>query len=518
MDRVSATLERAASAATAATTILYLVGASVGYLVLRALYNLSPFHPLYRFPGPRIAAVSYLYEAYYDWILNGRYGRVIAEMHKTYGPLVRINPDELHCSDPYFADEVYAGSSRIRDRWQHQMNITAQGPASLSTASTISHEVHRMRRGALSRFFSRQQVLKLEGEVRQFSHLVIDKMLQSAAGGEAIDVKDVFNCFTADIISQYAFGEPMGFVAQDGWESNFATWTRSFLNSAYMLRHNSLARRLSQWMPALSDYMGADVKDVKRQLTVVIPAYIRAALKDPQNGRVFADLQGSKFLPPEEKTVHRLTGEGFIFLMAGTETTAATLTVITYHLLSQPKIYARLMESLGGLEPSNLKWTELEQRPYLWAVIQETLRMTPGVSHRSSRIARTEDLVYKSRDGKSEWVIARGTPVSMTSMINHWDEELFPNPDQFLPERWLVDGQPDYKLQKFLIAFGKGSRSCIGEQLALAEIYHMATQMALRIIPRARLYETTIDDISYDHDAVVPQTAKGSLSVRIQIE
>lgn len=142
----------------------------------------------------------------------------------------------------------------------------------------------------------------------------------------------------------------------------------------------------------------------------------------------------------------------------------ATLTVITYHLLAQPSIYARLMDDLQGLDPASLKWTELEKRSYLWAVIHESLRMMPGVSHRSARIAREEDLVYKSRDGRVQWIIPRGTPIGMTSMINHWDEEFFPSPDRFLPERWLVDGQPNYKLQKTLIAFGKGSRSCIGEK------------------------------------------------------
>lgn len=320
-----------------------------------------------------------------------------------------------------------------------------------------------MRKGALSRFFSRQQVLKLEDEVREFSKLVTNKMLKSA-GGEAFDVKEAFNCFTADVISQFAFGEPMGFVAQDGWEPNFATWVKSFFNSAYGMRHNALMRKMAQVLPMLSDYMGEDIKNVMKQMNVVIPGYIKAALGDPDNGRVFAELQESKILPPEEKTIYRLSGEGFNFLLAGTETTAATLTVITYHLLAQPKIYARLMQSLEGLDHTNLKWTELEQRPYFWAVIQESLRMMPGVSHRSARIARNEDLFYKSKDGKTEWVIDRGTPIGMTSMINHWDEDLFPNPDEYIPERWLVDGQPNHKLQKFLIAFGKGSRSCIGEQ------------------------------------------------------
>lgn len=135
-----------------------------------------------------------------------------------------------------------------------------------------------------------------------------------------------------------------------------------------------------------------------------------------------------------------------------------------YHLLDQPAIYARLMEDLQDIDPSNLKWIDLEGRPYLWAVIHEALRMTPGISSRAARIARTEDLVYKSQDGEVEWVIPRGTPIGMTSMINHWNKELFPSPDEFLPERWLMNGQPNHRLEKMLISFGKGSRSCLGEK------------------------------------------------------
>ncbi|KAF2793597.1 hypothetical protein K505DRAFT_385321 [Melanomma pulvis-pyrius CBS 109.77] len=52
--------------------------------------------------------------------------------------------------------------------------------------------------------------------------------------------------------------------------------------------------------------------------------------------------------------------------------------------------------------------------------------MMPGVSHRSTRSVCGEDLHYQSPDGKIEWVILRGTHIGMTSIINHWNAELFP--------------------------------------------------------------------------------------------
>lgn len=56
----------------------------IAYKLAIAIYNISPFHPLSKFPGPKLAAVGYLYEAYYDFILVGRYTREIQRMHEQY--------------------------------------------------------------------------------------------------------------------------------------------------------------------------------------------------------------------------------------------------------------------------------------------------------------------------------------------------------------------------------------------------------------------------------------------------
>lgn len=54
--------------------------------------------------------------------------------------------------------------------------------------------------------------------------------------------------------------------------------------------------------------------------------------------------------------------------------------------------------------------------------------------------------------------------------------------------------------------------------LAYCELYIMAALMATKVLPRAKLIDTTVEDISYDHDLIVLQTKKGSISVKIEIE
>jgi hypothetical protein len=65
-------------------TMLYLASFGTGYFLLRTIYRLW-FHPLSKFPGPKLAAVSHLHEFYYDVIKGGTYIWQVEKMHKKYG-------------------------------------------------------------------------------------------------------------------------------------------------------------------------------------------------------------------------------------------------------------------------------------------------------------------------------------------------------------------------------------------------------------------------------------------------
>lgn len=60
--------------------------AYVAYLLARALYRLY-LHPLAKFPGPKTAAVTSWYEAYFEILLRGQYYKQIAKLHDQYGRL-----------------------------------------------------------------------------------------------------------------------------------------------------------------------------------------------------------------------------------------------------------------------------------------------------------------------------------------------------------------------------------------------------------------------------------------------
>lgn len=100
----------------------------------------------------------------------------------------------------------------------------------------------------------------------------------------------------------------------------------------------------------------------------------------------------------------------------------------------------------------------VENLPYLRAIIQETLRLYPSAVVRQTRVAPDTDLVYANRKTGEKWVIPAGVPITMAPMPVHMNEEYFPQPGKFDPNRWLE--RPS--LDQYLLTFSKGTRACIG--------------------------------------------------------
>lgn len=128
---------------------------------------------------------------------------------------------------------------------------------------------------------------------------------------------------------------------------------------------------------------------------------------------IFHDIMVSK-LPEREKKLDRLCQEGQTFIVAGTETTAWCLSVICFHLLKDQAKLQRLTKELEGANATTS--TELEQLPYLSAVIQEGLRLSYGVSHRLPRIAPDETIFFVA--GDKTWRIPPGASSPQSCSCN----------------------------------------------------------------------------------------------------
>jgi cytochrome P450 len=125
------------------------------------------------------------------------------ELHKQYGPVVRINPRELHFYTPQFYEEIYTGPMRRRDRWERYTQGFGMPGAG---ASTNPHDLHKARRAALSPYFSMQSVRKLQGVIEEKANLVMKRLkgFGQEPGREGVKEKKPLNLEVA--FAAYAYG------------------------------------------------------------------------------------------------------------------------------------------------------------------------------------------------------------------------------------------------------------------------------------------------------------------------
>ena len=216
---------------------------------------------------------------------------------------------------------------------------------------------------------------------------------------------------------------------------------------------------------------------------------------------VFDSVLDSSVLPASEKTLLRLEQEGALLVLAGTGSPAESLIVTFYHLLANPSILSRLRTELSTV-PARASWSQLEQLPYLSAVLEEGNRLSFGVTARTARIAH-EQLTYtpstyitSNSSTRTSYNIPPGTPISITALSAHTAECMFPNPFTFDPDRWL--GDEGRERRKFQMAFGKGGRKCLGIDLARAELC-LVTAALVKSFEMV-LWDTDESDVTFMHD------------------
>lgn len=167
------------------------------YLISLVIYRLY-LSPISHIPGPKLAALTHFYESYYDVYPNkGQFMFHYMDLHKKYGPIIRISPTEVHIDDMSFYSEIYTGHARKRDkdpRWFWFTGVDAVGGR--STWGTLEHDLHRSRRAAFGQFFSRSKVLELQGRVEEKVISLRENMLKWVDKKEPLDLLNAMSALT----------------------------------------------------------------------------------------------------------------------------------------------------------------------------------------------------------------------------------------------------------------------------------------------------------------------------------
>ncbi|RDW65769.1 putative Cytochrome P450 [Aspergillus mulundensis] len=452
-------------------TILTLVSiALLAYVVY-----MRHIHPLSRYPGPLFASLSNTYKAYYVYKLAIH--EKLLELHNAYGPVVRIGPNHLHTWEGEAIAPIYKGG-RSMGKSEFYDAFTAFRP---NLFGGRDEDIHALRRRQLSHGFAQVSVQKLEPLIEGQMAILISKLRRHAQTGETFDLKHALNLYVLDILGEVAFAKPFGVQLTEDVEKLHAINDHLLLAGVIgELPCQDLTKFLSSISPVpwMRRLMKSRLKlkgicagcvrfKIENQEKITRPDLLRSLVEatDPESG---------KRLSEEE-----INSEAFAVLVAGSHSTAGTMTLLFWHLIQNPsimrKVQAEIESTLGPLAKDQTSYpiAGLEASlKYTMACVRENFRINPVFT-----MPLWRKVGYPAGLDIGEHHIPYGTNICISNYVLHHNPSIF-GPDHAIynPEKWLDESWNKEK-GRYLIPFSVGHRMCIGRNLAMTNILKSVTTL-----------------------------------------
>jgi cytochrome P450 len=369
-----------------------------------------------------------------------RYGALASSRFPGVGLMINV-------ADPDLVKEVFSGDPSIFHAGE--ANATMLEPTlGPNSVLTLDERAHMRQRKLLLQPFHGKSVSRWANTIRE----IADRDIDSWPVGEAFALRSRTQGMTLDVILRAVFG------VRD--EQRFRRAQRlvgEFASRAHLITLFAFARRdLGPWSP------WARFKRARDALDAFIHEEIALRRQVPdvaEREDVLSLLLSASDEDGEPMTPAELRDELVTVIGAGHETTATALAWAYERLLRNPTILERLKSSLSAGDD------------YLIAAIKETLRVRPVITDAARRLTREVEL--------GGYRLPAGALVMPSIAAIHFREDVYPEPDDFRPERFLEGAGESYAW----IPFGGGVRRCIGASFAQFEM-----QVILRaILERAEL-------------------------------
>ncbi|HIK07454.1 MAG TPA: cytochrome P450 [Trichormus sp. M33_DOE_039] len=383
-----------------------------------------------------------------------RYGEVFAlKLHKNIPPIVFVsNPQDLQQILSQDTKELEAPGD---------LNSLFEGLLGKRSVITLSGAEHQRQRQLL--------MPPLHGErMRGYSQIINDitaKVISQYPVRQPFNIRTLTQEITLRVIMQAVFGLNEGFRAEklqqllgEILENGSSVWLVALL-----------------YFPALQKDFGpikvwGRQEELQQQADRLIYDEIQERREHPDASRtdILSLLMDARDAEGQPMTDVELRDELMTLLAAGHETTATAIAWAMYWIHKTPKVKEKLLQELDSLG-DNPDPNTIYKLPYLSAVCSETLRIYPVGMLTFPRRAKTHITM-------GNYEIVPGTPVIGSIYLTHQREDLYPEPKQFQPERFLEKQFSPYEY----LPFGGGARRCIGlafaqweMKLAIAKILTM---------------------------------------------
>ncbi|KAL0464443.1 UNVERIFIED_CONTAM: cytochrome [Sesamum latifolium] len=390
----------------------------------------------------------------------------LAKLSKVYGPLMRLKLGTMTTvvvSSPEIARIVLQKSDQVLSSRTHPDAIRALDHHKLSVAwMPVDNQWRKLRKVCKEKMFSVQRLDANQGLRREKLRQLKDYVNGCCADGQAVDV------------GRAAFTTSLNLLSATLFSVDFAAFGS---DSSQELRDVVWGIMAVVGRPNFSDYFPilqlVDLQGIFRESTfyfkkcfAIFDEIIRQRLQVQGSDSMSKNDMLEALLDINQKNESELSFDDIKHLLldlfvAGTDTTSGTVEWAMAELMRNPEKLSKARTELRNVVGQNeeVQESDISRLPYLQAVVKETFRLHPTVPLLLPRKA-VEDVEING------FIVPQNTQV----LVNVWaigrDSSVWPNPDVFMPERFM-ERETDFHGQHFeLLPFGGGRRICMGLPLA----------------------------------------------------
>ncbi|KAH7353180.1 cytochrome P450 monooxygenase-like protein [Pyrenochaeta sp. MPI-SDFR-AT-0127] len=445
------------------TTVAVLIACAV----CNVIYNFY-FHPLAKFPGPPLACVTIYWKAYIECVASRSFCHYLVELHARYGDIVRVGPNELHFANPKAYHDIYNN----KNRWDKEARLYKSFNEDRSSFGYLTYVEAKNRKDVLNRSFSQAAIESAEDLCVEKTKALCAAFKRQSEASKYLDLFYAFRCMSMDVTTTFCFGKPIHAVDAPDFKAPIVVAMDASLPVFVFFKYSDLYKNMILKCPPKLSKTLSPLTAGLVDLNQLLLQQINDLTDDPEKLKLLPHKMTiyHRLMDPEafrDKTIPSagsLYEEGQALMFGGADTVGNTLMVGTFHLLKQPKVLQKLKAELLAAWPSlnanEPKLRDLEKLPYLNSIIKESLRLSSGVTSGLLRVVPATGATVTGVALPPETIVSCG------STFVHYNENIFPHPERFIPERWLESTE----LDNWLVAFSRGPRMCLGINLAWAEL------------------------------------------------
>ncbi|KAF5363162.1 hypothetical protein D9758_008349 [Tetrapyrgos nigripes] len=431
------------------------------------LYRMSPFHPLADVPGPFFARVTKLWSFYIA--TTGNLQRVMKEWHDQYGPIVRTGPNEVSFIGSDAVSGVYGLNGLPRGKF-YTIRRESDRPPNLLF---LTGQDHFRRRQRWNRAFSAESLNNYDEIVRGQAAELLDVFDQAAKDGTVINIAQKFTYYTFDIMGEMSFGKKFEVI-----KTNDAAGYLKFIID-FTSKVNSLAWLPWVWDMKILGFLPFVINAKKRMFDFARDCASSRIDEGGSTKDIWYHLMDEAGKEKEQPSLMEVIEDGILAIIAGTDSTSAALSAVVYYVVRQPTAYKALQKEIDDDFSRNPEVRG--ELPYLSACISEALRLLPPTPSGAPR-----EVPYGSGgkiiSGKQVTFLPEGTQVVIPLYSLHRNPDNFPNPEEYIPDRWLSTDKSSglkHKSEAF-IPFSYGQASCVGRGFAQKEMLAILSSLFYR--------------------------------------